>query len=220
MMLGCLVSDVGCWARGLGNREWGIGNRLPDPDSRFPGVRLAPRFAILALILVTASCEREERRFSEVPPSTTPNAMVTASTLQPGPTIVAGNIESPYDDKAWGVSAGKQLFGAMNCSGCHSNGGGGMGPPLMDDDWIYGSQPQQIFASIAEGRPNGMPAWKYTLSNQQIWEIVAYVRSLSSLNPKGARSGRDDHMSVKPAEQQTPKGHPRMTESPRGAKTP
>ena len=147
-------------------------------------------------------------------------AMVTASPLQPGPTIVAGNIESPYDDKAWGVSAGKQLFASMNCSGCHANGGGGMGPPLMDDDWIYGSQPEQIFASIAEGRPNGMPAWKYTLSNQQIWEIVAYIRSLSSLNPKGARSGRDDHMMIKPAEQQTRKGDPRMTESPRGAKTP
>ena len=191
---GWRVRDVGCWT--------------------------APRVAVLAVMLASAACEREERRFSEVPPSTTPNAMVTASPLQPGPAIVAGNIESPYDDKAWAVSEGKQLFGSMNCAGCHANGGGGMGPPLMDDDWIYGSQPEQIFASIAEGRPNGMPSWKYTLSNQQIWEIVAYVRSLSSLNPKGARSGRDDHMSIKAAEQQTPIGKPRTTESPRGAKTP
>ena len=42
----------------------------------------------------------------------------------------------------------------------------------MDEEWIYGSEPEQIFATIAEGRPNGMPAWKYTLSTQQIWQLV------------------------------------------------
>ena len=38
-------------------------------------------------------------------------------------------------------------------------GGGGIGPPLMDDRWIYGSAPENIYASIVQGRPNGMPAW-------------------------------------------------------------
>jgi len=49
----------------------------------------------------------------------------------------------------------------------------------MDDEWIYGSDPQQIFATIAEGSANGMPAWKYRLTTDQIWQLVAYVRSLS-----------------------------------------
>lgn len=175
---------------------------------------------LLASLTLLASCEREERRFSESPPTVTPSQGVVVSALQPGPYFLDTRYEGPYDDKAWAASEGKRLFAQMNCSGCHANGGGGMGPPLMDDEWIYGSNPEQIFSTIAEGRPNGMPAWKYTLSNQQIWELVSYIRSLSGLTPKGARGARDDHMYVKPAEAQTqnavPKqsGVPMPTESP------
>ena len=161
------------------------------------------------------ACEREERRFSEMPPTATPSMMTVVSDLQPGSAVIRTKIEEPYGDNAWAVSEGQRLFNQMNCSGCHSHGGGGMGPPLMDDEWIYGSAPQQIFASIAQGRPNGMPAWEYSLSNQQIWELVAFVRSLSALEPKGARAGRDDHMAVSPAPQQTPNAKPRTTVVPR-----
>lgn len=188
-------------------------------------VPIRTRAIVAACIAATAiamlvSCEREERRFAEVPPTATPSAMITASHLQPGPAVISANVAGPYADNAYGVSEGKRLFAAMNCSGCHANGGGGMGPALMDYNWIYGSDPEQIFASIAEGRPNGMPSWKYRLSNQQIWELVAYVRSLSSLVPKGARAARDDHMQVKTAENQTPKVQPKMTDAPTGAITP
>ena len=103
----------------------------------------------------------------------------------------ADTIRGPYDENAYGTTEGQLLFEQMNCSGCHANGGGGMGPPLMDDEWIYGSRPDQIFATIAEGRPNGMPTWKYRLNNQQIWQLVAYVRSLSGLTPEGARPSRE-----------------------------
>ena len=30
----------------------------------------------------------------------------------------------------------------------------------MDREWIYGGQPANIFATIVEGRPNGMPSWR------------------------------------------------------------
>ena len=51
------------------------------------------------------------------------------------------------------------LFTSYNCVGCHgSGGGGGMGPPLKDHKWIYGADPANIFATIVEGRPNGMPS--------------------------------------------------------------
>lgn len=173
--------------------------------------------AILVLVVLAAvvACEREKRDFSANPPTATPtNTAVLVSQLQPGAAIIEPKIEAPYDDNAWAVSEGKNLFNSMNCSGCHFQGGGGIGPPLMDADWIYGSEPQQIFESIANGRPNGMPAWKYMLSTQQIWELVSYVRSLSGLNPKGARSGRDDHMMRKPAEASTPNAKPKMATSP------
>ena len=62
-------------------------------------------------------------------------------------------------DNAKAVNDGKRLFGQYNCSGCHSNGGGGMAPALMDDEWIYGGRLDQIHDTIVQGRPNGMPAW-------------------------------------------------------------
>jgi cytochrome c oxidase cbb3-type subunit 3 len=170
---------------------------------------------LAAALLLLSACERENRRFQENPPTATPTSTaLVVSALQPGPAVIVPTVDAPYDDNAWAVSEGKALFNSMNCSGCHFEGGGGIGPPLMDQEWIYGSEPQQIFSSIADGRPNGMPAWKYTLSNQQIWELVSYVRSLSSLIPKGARGGRDDHMMRKPPEASTPKTKPKMTTSP------
>jgi len=176
-----------------------------------------PRLSVLTLLapLLIAACERENRRFSENPPTATPTtSAVLVSELQPGPAVLAPKVDAPYDDNAWAVSEGKSLYNAMNCSGCHFLGGGGIGPALMDDEWIYGSEPQQIFSSIADGRPNGMPAWKYKLSTQQTWEIVSYVRSLSGLIPKGARGGRDDHMMHKPPEASTPPVRPKVSSAP------
>jgi len=172
--------------------------------------RVGISVAFMATIVVPTACEREDRRLNSQQPKG-PQQMVTQVSLQPGPNYVADTTEGPYDDNAYGTNEGQVLFEQMNCSGCHSNGGGGMGPALMDDEWIYGSRPDQIFATIAEGRPNGMPSWKYRLNNQQIWQLVAYVRSLSGLTPKGARTNREDHMMVKPANSQTPNAKPRNT---------
>jgi cytochrome c oxidase cbb3-type subunit 3 len=158
---------------------------------------------VLSLAAMTAACEREARRLNEKQPAA-PSQFITQVRLQPGPTFVSDTSEGTFDDNAYGTTEGQILFDQMNCSGCHANGGGGMGPPLMDDEWYYGSLPNQIFASIAEGRANGMPSWKYRLTNEQIWQLVAYVRSLSSMTPKSARPGRSDHMQVKPAPMQTP----------------
>jgi cytochrome c oxidase cbb3-type subunit 3 len=81
------------------------------------------------------------------------------------------------------IASGKQLFAAMNCNGCHFNGGGGMGPPLMDSVWIYGGSIENIAASIREGRPNGMPSFRGFLPEEQVWQVAAYVRSLSQDQP-------------------------------------
>ena len=68
---------------------------------------------------------------------------------------------------AYARREGKRLFSWYNCIGCHANGGGGMGPPLMDDEWIYGSEPANIFATIVEGRPNGMPSFGGSIPETQ-----------------------------------------------------
>jgi mono/diheme cytochrome c family protein len=153
-----------------------------------------------AVVLTLCGCDREERRLD----SRAYNIKYAAW---------RDTAKGPYDENAHGTTEGQVLFEQMNCSGCHANGGGGMGPPLMDEKWIYGSSPDSIFSTIANGRPNGMPSWRKRLNTQQIWQLVAYVRSLSSLTPKGDRPSREDHMMVKPAPSQTPQSKPVMVKS-------
>ena len=104
---------------------------------------------------------------------------------------------------------GEKLYNAYNCVRLPFHGGGGIGPPLMDNTWIYGSEPQNIYATIVEGRPNGMPSFRGKIPDQQVWEIVAYVRSLSGQLPKDVAPGRSDEMyAAQTAVQHTPQEQP------------
>jgi cytochrome c oxidase cbb3-type subunit III len=165
-------------------------------SSRFRSRLLLP-MAACALI----ACDREERRFTEAPPAGSPPGTTRFSTLQPGPAMITTTVSNRYDSNAYAVSQGQRLFAWYNCTGCHANGGGGMGPPLMDDQWIYGSDPAQIYQTIMEGRPNGMPSWAGRIPDQQVWQIVAYVRTMSALTPASARNSRPDHMMTLPRAQ-------------------
>src|SRR5436305_1453498 len=109
--------------------------------------------------LLTAACEREVRPFQDVSVASAQNQKPVLSQLSPGAPPPAPDY-SPFQNNAYGTAEGKRLFDAYNCSGCHAHGGGGMGPPLMDDEWIYGSRPANIFETIVEGRPNGMPSFR------------------------------------------------------------
>ena len=101
----------------------------------------------------------------------TPGVGHTAYTIDPG--------AAKYYDNQNAVTIGKALFYSMNCSGCHSNGGGGMGPSLLSGPRRYGGRLEQIRQSIADGRPNGMPSWRARLSDADLWRLAAYVRSMS-----------------------------------------
>jgi cytochrome c oxidase cbb3-type subunit III len=109
-------------------------------------------------------------------------AAVIDSALDPGvghSLAITDPRAARYYNNADAVITGKRLFAQYNCSGCHSNGGGGMGPDLMDDVWIYGSRLEQIHQTLVQGRPNGMPAWGGKIPDEQLWQIAAYVRSMS-----------------------------------------
>jgi cytochrome c oxidase cbb3-type subunit 3 len=165
----------------------------------------------LMIVLLAGGCEREQRRFTEGPPAAATAAGVSLSELHPGGQQPPQAMRSPYLENAWAISEGKRLFDAMNCTGCHAHGSGGTGPALMDHRWIYGFWPENIHATIVEGRPNGMPSFRGRLTEQQVWQLVAYVRSLSGLVPKDAAGGRSDHMAGKPAEQSTTEAQPVWT---------
>lgn len=115
---------------------------------------------------------------------------VPATTLFPGQARLDPGIENPYEGDPEAVAAGERHFEAFNCAGCHAPlGGGGMGPPLSDDQWIHGSEPAQIYLSIMHGRSDGMPAWSSMLPARTVWEMVAYVQSLSEIDDYAARKG-------------------------------
>ena len=176
-------------------------------------MRHAVVFVTLALAVL--GCEREQRRFSEPAPASSAPEPRRQTELQPGtprvtpPSGVTSaeaatrpSAAGAYDGNAWAVAEGKRLFTQMNCDGCHARGGGGMGPALMDATWLYGSGAHDVFTTIVEGRPNGMPSYGGKLPAQQVWQLVAYVRSMSGLLQKDVRPGRDDHMRTAPPEQQ------------------
>jgi cytochrome c oxidase cbb3-type subunit 3 len=115
----------------------------------------APRVAaawIVVAAITLAACEREQRRFQEASGNAPAQAVSPADTVRPGGSPAAQrpadpttrDVASLYQENAYAISQGKQLFTWYNCAGCHSHGGGGMGPPLMDDKWRYGAEPVAI----------------------------------------------------------------------------
>ena len=187
-------------------------------SSPCPERRLAA--GLVALAVLAGACERETRRFEVWPPSASSSSVVREDSLHAGPATRDVNLRGPYAGNAYGVSEGKRLYNQMNCSGCHFQGGGGIGPPLMDAQWIYGSAPENIFQTIVEGRPNGMPSFRGRLGNDQVWQLVSYVRSMSGLLPKDVASGRNDDMQVRSQEQSTPKARPEQSALPPSAEHP
>jgi len=146
---------------------------------------------VLACLLAASGCDREARD-----PRGTPlpeGAPVLAAVLDPAR-------EDPrahdYMDNAYQVSQGQTYYHWMNCSGCHANGGGGMGPALMDNEWRYGSSMESIVDTITRGRPGGMPSFAGKMTSQQIWQVAAYVRTLSAHDRQDVRAGRAESINT------------------------
>ena len=149
---------------------------------------------VCSVVFLLSSCQVEKR---DIRPSPTRLAIYGSaareSTLRPGGPVQREQVvTNPYNHSAYDISEGQRLFSWYNCSGCHANGGGGIGPPLIKQNWIYGGEPANLFDTIVKGRPNGMPSWGGRIPEYQIWQIVAYVRSLNGEQPASATAGRAD----------------------------
>lgn len=177
-------------------------------------------FIFAAVAAITLACEREERGFRVEPPHAERINSKQLTTLQPGEPAPPPAVVNEYEENAFALTEGKRLFSQMNCTGCHANGGGAIGPALMDAKWIYGSRPEQVFATIVEGRPNGMPSFRNKLPDYQIWQLAAYVRSLSGQVPKDAAPGRNDNMQVKEPENSKDREVPNTAVIPSSAERP
>ncbi|HZP67218.1 MAG TPA: c-type cytochrome [Rudaea sp.] len=171
--------------------------------------------ALLALgVLYIAACDRERREYRGAPLPETGPAAVAVSGLEPdgAPAPPPDPRGKEYEGNAYHINQGGRLFRWFNCAGCHAAGGGSIGPSLMDAHWRYGGGIDQIYATILDGRPNGMPAFRGRIPAQQIWEIAAYVRALSGNVPKAAAPSRSDTFSVSPPPSQMPRQLPRPGE--------
>jgi mono/diheme cytochrome c family protein len=146
-----------------------IAGCYPDPEP--PGLTPIPTLS-LAPTLAPAQVAFGPTAASQPAPT----AQGTASAA---PTAQGSASAAPQGNS----QAGMALF-AQNCTPCHGvDAGGGIGPALRDNKFIQGGTDQQVFQTIANGRPGtAMPAWSQAkggkLSDAQINDLVAFLRTL------------------------------------------
>jgi mono/diheme cytochrome c family protein len=101
--------------------------------------------------------------------------------------VVSAAADGPLPNTRKSIAQGKQYY-LTSCVECHDQDGKGLNrrdfsgtapADLTDPDaWQHGTSPAQISSSIRDGTKQDMPPFKGKLSDQQIWHIVNYVRSL------------------------------------------
>ncbi|WP_353548448.1 cbb3-type cytochrome c oxidase N-terminal domain-containing protein [Sediminibacterium sp. KACHI17] len=109
---------------------------------------------------------------------------------------------------ATSLEAGKKVF-VTACAACHAaDGGGTVGPNLVDDYWIHGGSISDIFKSIKYGWPEkGMKSWKDDYSPAQIAQIASYIKSLKGTKPGTPKEPQGELYEEKPV-QDTAKAAP------------
>jgi cytochrome c oxidase cbb3-type subunit 3 len=110
----------------------------------------------------------------------------------------------PYETDAYNLSEGKRLYAWFGCGTCHGDGRGGVGPSFLDGWWLYGPEMVSLVASIRDGRPHGMPAFRDRMTIEQIWQLAGYVQTIGSYTPKVAAPSRNDDKHTRPAENRSP----------------
>jgi mono/diheme cytochrome c family protein len=107
------------------------------------------------------------------------NAVAAASLLYLGGVALSRGEDVPNLADPNVIAAGRKVFLETHCSKCHGPDGDG-GVNLTQRQF---AAPKDVFDAIAEGREKGglrMPAFRGTLSDQDIWLTAAYVLSLTS----------------------------------------
>lgn len=103
----------------------------------------------------------------------------------------AAQVRNPVAATADSLAAGKQIY-LRRCASCHAaSGEGGPGndlipaaPSLVDNQWDHGSTDGEMFDTIKNGvGPDfNMVPFKETLKDDEIWNVVNYVRSIAKKN--------------------------------------
>jgi mono/diheme cytochrome c family protein len=99
----------------------------------------------------------------------------------------AAKVKNPVAASPESIAVGKNTY-MRSCASCHgASGEGGPGndlipaaPSLVDNKWGHGSTDGEIFGNIKSGvAPDfNMVPFKDKLSDEQIWNVVNYLRSI------------------------------------------
>ena len=95
------------------------------------------------------------------------------------------------------IEAGGRLF-TRHCAACHGQqGGGGVGPNLTDPYWLHGGTNMDLYEVILNGvASQGMPAWDGSLSDREMAQLVAFIRSLEGTDPPDAKAPEGDPVAL------------------------
>jgi len=98
--------------------------------------------------------------------------VLAAANKWPEQEVVASSGPATEQD----LKAGKSVFDT-NCVACHgANMEGGIGPSLVDAEWIHGGELADIVNVVTEGVPDkGMITWGPVLGPEKIGQVSAYV---------------------------------------------
>ena len=110
----------------------------------------------------------------------------------------------PYERDAYNLSEGKRLYSWFGCAACHGDGRGNVGPSFTDGWWLYGPEMVSIVASIRDGRPHGMPAFRDKMTTEEIWQLAGYIQTLGAYNVRVAAPSRNDGPQTRPGENRGP----------------
>ena len=116
------------------------------------------------------------------------------------------------DPKAHAI--GERLF-VNNCAACHgSDGRGSLGfPNLTDGDWLWGGTPEDIVATITNGRAGNMPSMAAAVgTSEDVRNVANYVLSLSGSphNNVAAQLGREKFVVCAACHGSNGKGNPAL----------
>jgi cytochrome c oxidase cbb3-type subunit 3 len=151
-------------------------------------MRALSAFALGVVCTIALFATREAESVTPGPQNTTPpqlqdttkfvahNEHMIAGLVSPRDTIALRN---PFEGNAAEIATGAKLYVSYNCVDCHgADGSGAMAPAFIDGRWHFGGSAAEVYESIYQGRPDGMPAWGGLVDRASIWRLVSYVRSL------------------------------------------
>jgi len=137
-------------------------------------------FILLFIIFIISACTLQN--------DTLPEDQVSDQMIRPQPPSEFKNLKNPLISNEVNIAKGKDTYDT-NCVSCH--GAKGMGDGVLSDSLdpkpvpfpLESVDDAYLFWRISEGGMREpfnsvMPAWNSILYEEQIWEIILYLRSL------------------------------------------